>query len=190
MRPIPPGDGPVFPSGIPRSFVFALIVVFVLLIAGYQSVSIYVETLWYETLGFASVYWFQLKAQSLTFLAFFAATAAILWGMFLLVIPGTRGHRQPFMILNGRPVYLPGLDAARRLAKPVAVIAAVLLGLIFSSEWMTFALYLNKSGGEASPDPIFGKPLSFYFFTLPMLSVIGGWLMAIAVIVMLAAMVL
>ena len=51
-----------------RGFVTRLAVLIFLVIAALQSVSVYVESLWYGSLGFASVYWYRLRAQSLVFL--------------------------------------------------------------------------------------------------------------------------
>jgi uncharacterized protein len=191
MRSTPYEDGPFIPSGPSRRVVLRLVFLIIVLIALFQSISIYVENLWFGSLGFETVYWYRLKAQSLTFTVFFAATTVILFVMFQLVIPSSRGPRRPVMMVNGRPVYLPGLDLVRRLVRPVAGLAGAFLGVVFSAQWITFALYFNRAAGaDASLDPIFGKPLPFYFFTLPMLDVIGGWLVAMAVLVMLAAMLL
>ena len=167
-----------------------LVVFIVLVAAAFQSISFYVESLWFASLGFESVYWYQLKAKSTAFLAFFVATSIILWVMFRLVTPSSRGPRRTLMEFNGQPVYMPGLDTVRWLARPVALLLAAFLGLGFSSQWMTFALYFNRAGGDSFSDPIFGKPLSFYFFTLPVLDTIGGWVMALALIVMIPAMLL
>jgi uncharacterized membrane protein (UPF0182 family) len=189
MRPLP-YDGEIFKTPPPRSLILKLVLLLILVIAAFQSVSIYVESLWFGSLGFESVYWYQIKAQSITFAVFTLVTMLFLWVLFRLVIPSSHGPRRPLMELNGRPVYLPGLDTVRNLARPVSALIGVFLGLGFSSEWMTFALYLNRAGGDTNPDPIFAKPLSFYFFTLPMLGVIAGWFMTVAVIVMFAAMLL
>ena len=51
------------------------------------------------------------------------------------------------------------------------------------AEWPTFALYwyaTRATGGAV--DPIFGKPISFYLFTLPAWQFITGWLLTLAVI--------
>ena len=52
------------------------------------------------------------------------------------------------------------------------------------SDWTTFALYLNQPP-PASPalDPIFGRPATFYLFTLPVWQLVAGWLTSLAVIV-------
>ncbi len=143
-----------------------------------------------KSLGFESVYWYQLRAQSVAFAAFFFATSIVLWVMFRLVIPSSKGPRRPLLEISGQTIFLPGLDNVRSLARPVSVLIGVFLGLVFSSEWMTFALYLNRPAADAVADPIFGHSVSFYLFTLPMLDVVGGWVLALSVIVMLPAMIL
>ena len=98
---------------LPRSLLILLIVLVLLFIAALQSVSIYVESLWFGSLGFESVYWYGYKAQFYVFVAFFLATTLILWVMFRLVIPASRGVRRPLFELNGQMIYLPGLDFVR-----------------------------------------------------------------------------
>ena len=51
------------------------------------------------------------------------------------------------------------------------------------AEWPTLALYWyapHAAGGVL--DPIFGRPLNFYLFTLPAWQLITGWLLMLAVI--------
>ena len=51
------------------------------------------------------------------------------------------------------------------------------------SDWQTFALYRHAPAGTAGPlDPIFGRPLTFYFFTLPVWQLLTGWLLMLAVL--------
>ena len=50
-------------------------------------------------------------------------------------------------------------------------------------EWNTFALYWYAQRNPGSMvDPIFGRPLHFYLFTLPVWQLISGWLLTIAII--------
>ncbi len=52
-----------------------------------------------------------------------------------------------------------------------------------TAEWPTLALYWYApriTGGVV--DPIFGKPLNFYLFTLPAWQLVSGWLIVLAVI--------
>ena len=184
----PPDRPPVSPPS--RSTFLKIGFVILLLIAAVQSITFYVENLWFESLGFESVYWYQIKAQSLTFIAFFAATTFLLWLLFRLVIPASRGPRRAMFEVNGQEVFLPGLDNIRSLARPVAILIGIILSLGFSHEWQRFAMFLNRPEASAAVDPVFGLPIPFFLFTLPMLSLISGWLMTISVITLIAAVVL
>ena len=51
------------------------------------------------------------------------------------------------------------------------------------AEWPTLALfwYAPRAMGSVV-DPIFGKPLNFFLFTLPAWQLISGWLLTLAII--------
>jgi uncharacterized membrane protein (UPF0182 family) len=85
MRPPRHLPSPSFRST--RGLVVRLAVLIFLLIAALQSVSFYVESLWYGSLGFEATYWYRLRTQSLVFLAAGSLTALALWVMFRLVTP-------------------------------------------------------------------------------------------------------
>src|SRR5437773_11074948 len=80
-----------------RAFFVRLAVLIVLIIAAFQSISFYVESLWYGSLGFASVYWYRLRAQSMLFLAVAGISATALWVIFRLVTPPSGHSRRPFL---------------------------------------------------------------------------------------------
>ena len=50
------------------------------------------------------------------------------------------------------------------------------------ARWTTLALYWHAPRGATTLDPVFGRPLSFYLFTLPAWQLIAGWLLTLAVI--------
>jgi uncharacterized membrane protein (UPF0182 family) len=72
----------------------------------------------------------------------------------------------------------------------VAILVAVFMGLVFSSQWETFALYLNRGSSDTIVEPRFGLSLSFFFFTLPVLDVVSTWLIALAIVVLIPAILL
>ena len=49
------------------------------------------------------------------------------------------------------------------------------------AEWSTLALYWYAPTAASTVDPIFGRPLTFYFFTLPAWQLLTGWLLTLAV---------
>src|ERR1700751_1670484 len=80
-----------------RSFLLRVGILVVLLIAAFQSISFYVESLWFGSLGFENVYWYRLQAQAAVFFGFTIATAAILWILFRLVMPPAGVSARPFI---------------------------------------------------------------------------------------------
>ena len=72
----------------------------------------------------------------------------------------------------------------------MAILLGVFIALGFSSQWETFTLYANRPAADASADPVFGRPLSFFLFTLPVFDLTANWMITLAVIVFLAAMLL
>src|SRR5437867_3688842 len=170
-----------------RRFALRVVIVVVILAAAFQSISFYVESLWFESLGFQSVYWYRLQAQGIVFLTFAVASALLLYFFFRLVTPAGEYARRPFVEIAGEAIVIPPPESLKRLAKPVAIILGVFFGLSFSADWSTYALFVNRVPTSSVSDPIFGRQLSFYLFSLPVLEGVVGWLLAVSVIVVVAA---
>src|SRR5207253_3081743 len=87
-------------------------------------------------------------------------------------------------------IVIPTAETLKRLASPAAAVVGVFFGLSFSSDWNTYALFINSAPTPSMSDPIFGRPISFYLFTLPVLESVADWFLAISVIGILAAILL
>jgi len=172
-----------------RRLVTRVALIVIVLVALVQSISIYVESLWFQSVGYSAVYWYQLRAQGLTFLAFGITSGVLVWILFRLVTPSGSRPRGSLIRFGNEQISVPSSDSLRKFALPVAAILGLLFGLAFSGDWNTFALILNRPAASGVVDPIFGQPLSFYFFTLPVLEAVAGWFLAIAFIGIAAAVV-
>ena len=65
-----------------------------------------------------------------------------------------------------------------------SAIIALVTGAGMMAEWPTLALFWYAPAAMGSViDPIFGKPLNFFLFTLPAWQLISGWLLTLAIIV-------
>ncbi|MBI4474761.1 MAG: UPF0182 family protein, partial [Acidobacteria bacterium] len=135
-------------------------------------------------------YWYRLRAQALVFLVFGGVSIAVLTILFRLVTPAGGFRNRHFIEVVGETVVVPSPENLRRFAAPFATIIGIFIGLTFSADWNRFALYTNRSAPGGITDPIFGQPLSFYFFTLPVMESITAWFLAISVITMIASIVL
>jgi len=173
-----------------RRLVLLLVLLFAVFIAARTALSYYVDALWFGSLGYGDVFWKTLGLRGAVFAGFATATFVILFGSFLALkrasfagLPASHT-----ILLGGQPVILP-VDAVLRFAGPgAALIIAALTGVGMVAEWPTLALYWyapRAAGGVV--DPILGRPLNFYLFTLPAWQLISGWLLSMAVIVCLLA---
>ncbi|HWO71990.1 MAG TPA: UPF0182 family protein, partial [Dehalococcoidia bacterium] len=145
--------------------------------------SVYVDWLWFESVGYRSVYAKIITAQAVLFVSGAA--------FFLLYFGGST-------FIAARPLLrtpAPGLSASeaaglRRVYLLGLIAGSVFLALIFGSiaanRWDSVLAYL-----EATPfgiaDPQSGRDVGFYVLKLPALRFLYGWLMGVAVLSVLAA---
>ncbi len=154
---------------------------------GRSALSYYVDVLWFGSLGYGDVFWKTLSLKWGIFAAFAAATFLILYGSFLALkrahLPDLpSGHT---ILIGGQPVKLPVEPVLHLIALGVSLAIAAATGAGMMVEWPTLALfwYAPRTAGSVSVfDPIFGKSLSFFLFTLPAWQLIAGWLLTLAVI--------
>jgi uncharacterized membrane protein (UPF0182 family) len=166
-----------------RRFFLIFVLFAVILFSSRTTVSYYVDALWFSSLGYGDVFRRTLSLQWEVFVAFFAATFFIVYGWFLAL---RRAYQ--YNLLSGSTIYigkqplqLPVERILRLIVLVVSLVIATATGASMMTQWPTFALYwYAPSGGIA--DPIFGKPLHFYLFTLPAWQFIVGWLLILAVI--------
>jgi uncharacterized membrane protein (UPF0182 family) len=175
-----------------RRFLFILAGLVGIVFASRTVFSYYVDALWFGSLGYGAVFWKTQGVQWAVFSAFAAATFLILYGSFLALkrayLPGMGSNQTIF--IGGQPVKLPVESVLRIIAVGGSLVIALGAGVVMMAEWLALTLYWyapHASGGVV--DPILGKPLSFYLFTLPVWQLIAGWLMSLAVIICAVAVV-
>ena len=177
-----------------RGRVAILVLLALLFLGGGTFLSYYVESLWFASLGFSEVFWTAITLQARVFLVVTLVTFIVLYTVFRVLKPA---HLKDLgvgtWLVNGQPVRVPIEPALRLIGTGVAAVLAVLTGIAIGAQWSTFALYWR--GGEsamasaATPDPVFGRPLSFYLFALPVWEILAGWLTTMAFVSLAAALV-
>ena len=153
-----------------RRFLLILAVLGVIFFGGRTALSYYIDVLWFESLGYREVFWKTLTLQWGIFTAFAAATFLILHSSFLAL---KRAHLPDLpsgqtIFIGGQPLKLPGEPVLRLVALGVSLAIAAATGGGMMVEWPTLALFRyapRTTGGIV--DPIFGKALNFFLFTLP-----------------------
>jgi len=179
----PPRSGP--PRRRRRFLLIILVVLAVIFFAARAAFSYYVDLLWFESLGYAQVFWKALNLQWEVFAVCAAVTFLILYGSFLALkrahLPDLpEGHT---IFIGGQPVKLPVEPVLRLIALGVSLAIAAATGAAMMGEWPTLALFWYAPGAAGEVvDPIFGKPLNFFLFALPAWQLIAGWLLTLAVI--------
>jgi len=157
-----------------------LAVLAALVFGGGTALSYYVEALWFGSLGYSAVFWTTLNAQALIFTVFAVVTFAVLYGAFLALKPPRLGEFSGLLI-NGQPLKLPVEPVLKLIALGLALAIAAVTGAGMMAQWTTLALYWHAPLATTATDPIFGRPISFYLFTLPAWQLVTGWLMTLAV---------
>jgi uncharacterized membrane protein (UPF0182 family) len=160
----------------------------VLLFALSRAGTVYLETLWFGSLGYASVYWTSFWYALALFGVFALATTFILRGAFWLMerafnVSALTTRR---ILLNNQPFDIN----PSRLLKPVAWVVALLFGLGYgigmSDSWQSFALWLHAPP-TTEVDPVFGQRLGFYLFALPVAEALASWFQVLAFVALVGA---
>src|SRR5579872_6025461 len=181
-------DGGRRPPRRRRFFLIVLVIIFVIF-GSRAALSYYVNALWFGSLGYGGVFRRTVSLEATVFVVFFAATFFIIYGWFLAL----RRAYQPDLMDGGlifigrQPVRLP---VARILSVVVAAISlaiAAITGASMMANWQTLALYWYSPKIGAPADPVFGRPLNFYLFSVPAWQLIARWLLALAVIACIVA---
>ena len=149
------------------------------------AVSYYVDNLWFGSLGYAGVFWKSLGLQWTVFAVFAAVTFVVLYGWFLILLRVCRPDLRDAgtIVIGMRTFNLPVEGVLRVGAVLLAVLVALGSGASMMADWPRFALYWYQDHATAGAlDPIFGRPLNFYLFTLPVWQFISGWLLMLAIL--------
>jgi hypothetical protein len=173
-----------------RGLFFVIALVAVVLLCGRTALSYWVDLLWFQSLGYADVFWKARGLQWGIFAGFGAATLVILLTAFWALkrthqddLPGART-----ILIAGREVRLSIEPVLKLVALAGSVLVALATGGAISAQWQTLALWwYTPQTASGVVDPIFGRPLGFYLFTLPAWQLILGWLLTLGVICLLAA---
>src|SRR6202044_940732 len=168
----------------PRRFLLILAILAGIFFGGRSALSYYVDLLWFRSLGYGEVFWKTLSLQAGVFAAFAAATFVVLYGSFVALkrahLPDLpEGHT---IFIGGQPLKLPVEPVLRLIALVLSLAIALATGAALMAEWPTLALFWYAPGTGGTLDPIFGKPVNFFLFTLPAWQLIAGWLLTLALI--------
>lgn len=146
----------------------------------------YTDWLWFGELGYRRVFWVPLLSRTAVTVVFGGILFLLFWLNFrpllartreMTVIDvdprGRRRSRRPFTL--NRPSVL---------AWPLLALVAFITGLAASARWAMFQQFINARP-FAMTDPIFGRDIGLFVFTLPVYRFIESWLFAWLVLIFL-----
>jgi len=159
-------------------------------LCGRIGLSYWVDLLWFQSLGYGEVFSKLLGLQIAAFVVFAGTTFLILYGAFSAI---RRSHeadlpRAHAIVIAGEPISLSVQPVLRVISFGVSIVIACVTGLGWMADWPTLALFWYAPHATGSvADPIFGKPLNFFLFTLPAWQLVNDWLLTLAIAICAAA---
>jgi len=140
---------------------------------------------WFSALGYERVFATRLIASLLLGIVAGGAAFALLYANLRFAQRGI----VPNPVVMQMNAQTPAVDVTRlvrRLALPAALVLALFIALAVSSGWMPVLQFLNQTPFGVT-DPVFGRDLGYYVFTLPIIGGVLGLLMFLVVVALLAS---
>ncbi|MCY3709683.1 MAG: UPF0182 family protein [Caldilineaceae bacterium] len=159
-----------------------MLVPFLILILFNTVLGFYTDWLWYDSLQLTRVFFTRIGAS----LGLFAAGALAFWLVFVFNVLLVR--RLNPQGLDETPLFEAVQAVGVRITPVVLLVGAFFaffMGTGASSAWEELLLYFNQQPFGMT-DPIFGRDVSFFLFTLPIWQFLRGWLMTTLVITLIA----
>jgi len=169
-----------------KRWVIALVVI--VFLGASRGLSVFLSATWFKSLGFESVYWYILEIKFALFAIFALSTFAILRVAFWLLARtvDTSLTKPRSLIVNNQQISLAPARVIRIASWVISALIGLIYGLSIRDSWKQFALYLNQTAGNVV-EPVLGRSIGFYLFTLPVYDTISGWLLFLSIVVLLVA---
>jgi hypothetical protein len=159
-----------------RILIIIGVLLLVLLITGSRLLDTYVSWLWFGEVGFRSVF----STIIWTRIVLFFAVGLFVGGVLAINL---------MIAFRSRPVFVPVAGADDPLARyrtavtrrlrlfgiGIPVIVGLIAGLSAQGDWQLIQLFLHGTP-FGTTDPVFGKDIGFYAFTLPFVLWLKNWL--------------
>jgi uncharacterized membrane protein (UPF0182 family) len=162
----------------PRLGLWILLGFIVLSLVG-QAVPLYTDWLWFQEVGYTSVFTTRLTFSGWLFLGLGATVFVFLFVNLSVAArtapPDVLWELEDQLGLPGRAILEP---LVRKLLVPVIAVISFFSGARATGAWPTVLEYLNRTAFN-QVDPLFGRDLGFYFFVLPFWRLVYGWATAL-----------
>ncbi|MGH9338613.1 MAG: UPF0182 family protein [Acidobacteriota bacterium] len=156
--------------------ILILSVFFFLWFALTSGISLYIDSLWFDSLGYSIIFTTTLWYRFLFWIGGFALAFAILGINLRLATRRSFGgywFREDLMLL--------ARTGSNYLFWIALLVLSALIGLAAQARWMSFLQYWHQAPSGIT-DPVFGKDISFYFFSVPFLSFVTSFGLALVLV--------
>ena len=154
-----------------------LLLVLVLLVTGIPAAAdFYTDWLWFNEVGYEQVFLRSLTVRGIVTAAVGLLAFALLAGNVVVAMRALRPR--PFMVVTPQGPQTITVDPAT--LRPLVLLAAagvsLMMGLYAGGQWETWLYYIHATPfGKA--DPILGRDIGFYVFSMPLLEHLQGMLL-------------
>jgi len=175
-----------------RIIIAAAVVVAIILIASLSGLArFWTDYLWFQSVGFTSVFRGVLLTKVLLAVVFIAIFFFLMWGNLILAdryapLDVTSAGPADELVVRYREYVYPH---GRWVRLGTALIFALLAGIGANREWNNWDL-LRYHIGFGAKDPQFHKDIGFYVFELPFIKFLLGWAFEALIIVLVISAVL
>lgn len=168
-------ESPKIPALLPALIIVAALVGLFILFAHF-----YTDVLWFDQLGFASVFW----TKTLTQVALFAIGAVVMGGAVWLQLNNAwrKRPKRPSSAAGQTMRMLEETPMFRRLGLIVVpVLLGIFSGVTLTSGWQVVQLWLHRTPFGTN-DPEFGLDISFFVMSLPFFEMVVAFLISVTLV--------
>ena len=182
----PPGRRPPtrVASGGSRLPLYGAVAVILLILVAPVAARRLTDWMWFREVGFERVFLTRVIAQWTLWLVLGAGSFLIFHANARFALRGLELDPVPPVDRARGGARSEAADLARLvdiLALPVSVVLAALVALVAAAEWRTLAQFFHRTAFGIT-DPVFGRDVSYYVFTLPVIEGALGYASAILVL--------
>ena len=146
-----------------------------------QVIPLYTDWLWFQEVGYTGVFTKTLALRGTLFTAMAVGVLVFLYANLTFAArtaaPDVIWELEDQLGLPGRVVIEPLI---RRFMPVVVALIALASGLRATVHWETVLVYFNAVPFAAA-DPLFGRDLAFFVFTLPFWRLLHGWVLTLVI---------
>lgn len=152
----------------------------------------YTEWLWFQELGYERVFTTTLQTKMLLGVITTLAAGLLIWlnSRLALRLSAARSRLIRYITLNKERVPLPDIVGfVERWGIRLSLLVGIFFGLSVWDSW-DVVLQFRYQTPFGETDPLFGRDIGFYIFTLPLLDLVSQMLFFLVIVCLIAAVVL